>query len=148
VLTAFRGPGGPGIRDDAGVYEGFEVPVHYDSLLSKLVAHGATRDDAIRRMRRALAEYTVLGIHTTLPFLDRVMRHEAFVAGDIDTGFVDRVFATPDDAAASAWEIAVAAAAIERLEEQRRTRLAPPAAEGGGSAWARAGWRERAGDRL
>jgi len=99
-------------------------------------------------MRRALAEYTVLGIHTTLPFLDRVMRHEAFVAGDVDTGFVDRVFATPDDAAASAWEIAVAAAAIERLEEQRRTRLASPAAEGGGSAWARAGWRERAGDRL
>jgi acetyl-CoA carboxylase, biotin carboxylase subunit len=148
LLTAFRGPGGPGIRDDAGVYEGFEVPVHYDSLLSKLVAHGATRDDAIRRMRRALAEYKVLGIHTTLPFLDRVLRHEAFVAGDVDTGFVDRVFATPDAAAATAWDVAVAAAAIERLEEQRRTRLAPPVAEGGGSAWARAGWRERAGDRL
>jgi acetyl-CoA carboxylase biotin carboxylase subunit len=148
VLTAFRGPGGPGIRDDAGVYEGFEVPVHYDSLLSKLVAHGATRDDAIRRMRRALAEYTVLGIHTTLPFLDRVLRHQAFVAGDIDTGFVERVFATPDDGAAGAWEAAVAAAAIDRLEEQRRMRLLPPAAEGGGSAWARAGWRERAGDRL
>jgi acetyl-CoA carboxylase biotin carboxylase subunit len=148
VLTVFRGPGGPGIRDDAGVYQGFAVPVHYDSLLSKLVAHGATRDDAIRRMRRALAEYTVLGIHTTLPFLDRVLRHDAFAAGDVDTGFVDRVFATPDQADGPAWEIAVAAAAIERLEERRRTRLAPPEADGGGSAWARAGWRERAGDRL
>jgi acetyl-CoA carboxylase biotin carboxylase subunit len=148
VLTVFRGPGGPGIRDDAGVYQGFAVPVHYDSLLSKLVAHGATRDDAIRRMRRALAEYTVLGIHTTLPFLDRVLRHDAFAAGDVDTGFVDRVFATPDQADGPAWEIAVAAAAIERLEERRRTRLAPPEADAGGSAWARAGWRERAGDRL
>jgi acetyl-CoA carboxylase biotin carboxylase subunit len=148
VLTAFRGPGGPGIRDDAGVYEGFEVGVHYDSLLSKLVAHGATRDDAIRRMRRALSEYTVLGIRTTLPFLGRVLRHPAFVAGDVDTGFVDRVFASSDETAGRSWEIAVAAAAIERLEERRRSRLRPAAADGGGSAWSRAGWRERAGERL
>jgi acetyl-CoA carboxylase biotin carboxylase subunit len=147
VLTAFRGPGGPGIRDDAGVYEGFEVGVHYDSLLSKLVAHGATRDDAIRRMRRALSEYTVLGIRTTLPFLDRVLRHPAFVSGDVDTGFVDRVFASPDERAGRSWEIAVAAAVIERLEERRLSRL-QPASGAGGSAWSRAGWRERAGDRL
>jgi acetyl/propionyl-CoA carboxylase alpha subunit len=144
------GPGGPGIRDDAGVYEGFEVPIHYDSLLSKLVAHGATRDDAIRRMRRALAEYTVLGIHTTLPFLDRVLRHDAFVAGDVDTGFVDRVLRDPDAAAGPRWDVAVAAAAIERLEEQPADGVAPAAAEGSappGRARAGASARETGCDR-
>ncbi|HEY5908571.1 MAG TPA: acetyl-CoA carboxylase biotin carboxylase subunit, partial [Vicinamibacteria bacterium] len=96
-ITALRLPGGPGVRDDSGIYEGYEVPLHYDPLLSKLVAWGYSRQDAIRRMRRAVAEYKVLGIKTTLPFFERVLHHPAFLSGDFDTSFVD-AFAPADRA--------------------------------------------------
>ena len=65
------------------------MPIHYDPLISKLVAYGYSRRDAILRMRRAVSEYKVLGIKTTLPFFERVLRHPAFVAGDFDTSFVE-----------------------------------------------------------
>jgi acetyl-CoA carboxylase biotin carboxylase subunit len=67
-ITALRAPGGPGVRDDSGVYEGYEVPVHYDPLVSKLVVWAESRAAAIERMRRAVSEYRLLGIRTTLPF--------------------------------------------------------------------------------
>jgi acetyl-CoA carboxylase, biotin carboxylase subunit len=149
-LLAIRAPGGPGLREDSGVYEGFEVPVHYDSLLSKLVAHGATRAEAIERMRRALAEYKILGVRTTLPFLARVMRHPDFVAGNFDTSFVSRMATEPDAAHEDdgPWRIGVAAAAIRCLEDRRAAHLSPEAGGDGGSAWARAGWRSQVGSRL
>ena len=148
-LVAIRAPGGPGVREDSGVYEGFEVPIHYDSMLSKLIVHGATRPEAIARMRRALSEYTILGVRTTLPFLDRVMRHPAFVAGDFDTSFVDRLTAQSETAdVEDPWRIGVAAAAIRCLEDRRAARAAPEAAAEGGSAWTRAGWRGQVGSRL
>ena len=86
-------PAAPACATTRGVYEGYEVPIHYDPLISKLVAYGYSRRDAILRMRRAVAEYKVLGIKTTLPFFERVLRHPAFVAGDFDTSFVEVVFA-------------------------------------------------------
>ena len=147
-LQAIRAPGGPGIREDTGVYEGFEVPVHYDSMLSKLIVHAASRPEAIERMRRALAEYTILGVRTTLPFLDRVLRHPDFVAGDVDTSFVERMRAETHGAASSAWRIGVAAAAIRCLEDRRAQRLSPESGGEGGSAWTRAGWRSQVGSRL
>ncbi len=147
-LLALRAPGGPGLREDSGVYEGFEVPVHYDSMLSKLIAHGATREAAIQRMRRALAEYKILGVRTTLPFVDRVMRHPDFVAGDFDTSFVARLAAEPDRADEELWRIGVAAAAIRLLEDRRAAQHAPQPAEAAGSAWTRAGWRSQLGNRL
>jgi acetyl-CoA carboxylase biotin carboxylase subunit len=146
-LLALRVPGGPGVRDDSGVYEGFEVPIHYDSMLSKLIVHAATREQALARMRRALDEYKVLGVRTTLPFLDRVLAHPAFVAGDFDTGFVARVQAEPP-AGERPWEVAEAAAAIRCLEDRRAARLTPEASSGEGSAWTRTGWRSQAGGRL
>jgi acetyl-CoA carboxylase, biotin carboxylase subunit len=147
-LLAVRAPGGPGLREDSGVYEGFEVPVHYDSLLSKLIAHGATRAEAIERMRRALSEYKILGVRTTLPFLARVMRHPAFVAGDFDTSFVALMAAEPADADEGPWRIGVAAAAIRCLEDRRATRHSPEASGDGISPWTRAGWRSQVGGRL
>jgi acetyl-CoA carboxylase biotin carboxylase subunit len=147
TIRALRVPGGPGVRDDSGVYEGYEVPVHYDSLLSKLVVYGYSRRDAILRMRRALAEYKILGIQTTLPFLDRVLHHPAFVSGDFDTAFVDKVFAEADRARERPWEVAVAAAAIRAFQERRAARLE---VRGGGpsvSAWRRAAWNDLAGGR-
>lgn len=89
-ITALRTPSGPGIRDDGGVYEGWTVPLDYDPLISKLVAWGATRDDAIRRMRRALGEYHIEGIKTNISFFQEILDHPDFAKGDFDTGFIDR----------------------------------------------------------
>ncbi len=92
-ITAFHAPGGPGIRIDTHVYAGYTVPPYYDSLLGKLIAHGATRREAIGRALQALEEFIIEGIHTTIPFLADVLRHPDFVAGDVDTGFLNRMTA-------------------------------------------------------
>jgi acetyl-CoA carboxylase biotin carboxylase subunit len=84
-------PQGPGVRNDNGVYAGYTVPVYYDPMLSKLVCHAGTRDEAIDRMLRALQEYRVDGIRTTIPFFSFLMRHPDFRAANFDTGFIDRV---------------------------------------------------------
>jgi acetyl-CoA carboxylase biotin carboxylase subunit len=85
---------GPGIRDDGGVGVGYTVPVFYDSMIAKLVAWGAGRDEAVARMRRALAEYQVLGIKTTIPFFLWLMRQADYVAGAYDTTYLDRLLAS------------------------------------------------------
>ncbi|HEX4510322.1 MAG TPA: ATP-grasp domain-containing protein, partial [Burkholderiaceae bacterium] len=90
TITSLRVPAGPGIRDDSGVVAGSVISVHYDPMISKLCAYGATRAEAIDRMRRALAEYHVGGIRTNLAFHRRVLRHPAFIAGEYDTGFIER----------------------------------------------------------
>jgi acetyl-CoA carboxylase biotin carboxylase subunit len=89
-ITRLRIPQGPGVRDDGGVYEGDDVSIHYDPMISKLAVVGRTRTEAIERMRRALREYEVAGIRTTLPFFRQVMDDVEFVAGDIDTSFISR----------------------------------------------------------
>jgi len=87
-ITRLRVPQGPGVRDDGGVYEGSEVSIHYDPMISKFAVHGRDRVEAIGRMRRALAEYEIGGIKTTLPFFREVLEDEDFIAGRIDTGFI------------------------------------------------------------
>ena len=87
-IGTLRVPAGPGVRDDGGVYQGYRVPVHYDPMISKLVVWAETRPDAIARMRRALGEYRIEGIRTTIPFHRRVVRHRAFLDGEFDTGFI------------------------------------------------------------
>jgi acetyl-CoA carboxylase biotin carboxylase subunit len=89
-ITSLNIPHGVGIRDDGGVYEGAEVSIYYDPMISKLAAWGRTREEAIDRMRRALDEYNVGGIETTLPFFREVIRDEEFIEGKIDTGFIPR----------------------------------------------------------
>jgi acetyl-CoA carboxylase biotin carboxylase subunit len=89
-ITHLRVPDGPYVRNDSGCYEGAEIPVHYDPMISKLVVWGEDRARAIARMRRALDEYCVRGIETNLAFHRRCVRHAAFVAGDYDTGFIGR----------------------------------------------------------
>jgi acetyl-CoA carboxylase biotin carboxylase subunit len=145
-IAALRVPGGPGVRDDSGVDEGGEVPIHYDPLVSKLVVWAESREEALSRMRRAVAEYRVVGIKTTLPFFERVLSHPAFVAGDFDTSFVDAVLGGANGRPARRVEVAVAAAAIRALEERR----APGGAVRGPglSPWRAAGLREAHGSRL
>jgi acetyl-CoA carboxylase biotin carboxylase subunit len=87
-ITRLRIPQGPGIRDDGGVYEGAEVSIYYDPMISKFAVYGKDREQAIERMRRALQEYHVGGIKTTLPFFREVMNDPEFVAGNLDTGFI------------------------------------------------------------
>ena len=148
-ILGLRVPGGPGVRDDSGVYEGYEVPIHYDPLISKLVAYGGDRGDALERMRRALSEYKVLGIQTTLPFFDRVLRHPDFVAGNLDTSFVERLLlAGAPPRRERPWEVAVAAAAIHAFRERRASRLAGGSDIHASSGWKRASWREERGGRL
>lgn len=89
-ITRLRTPSGPGVRDDSGVYEGWEVPLFYDPMISKLAAWGATREEAIARMQRALGEYHVGGIRTTIPFFQSVLEDEEFKSGEIDTGYIAR----------------------------------------------------------
>ncbi len=89
-IVGLRVPQGPGVRDDSGAYEGADVPIYYDSLISKLITWGEDRPQALARMRRALAEYEVRGIRTTLPFFQWVLNDADFIAGRFDTGFIDR----------------------------------------------------------
>jgi acetyl-CoA carboxylase biotin carboxylase subunit len=155
-ITGLRVPSGPGIRDDSGVYDGYEVQVHYDPLISKLVAHGRDRNEAVQRMRRAVSEYRVLGIRTTLPFFERALRHPAFVSGAYDTSFVARFLADQkaEEARAAedpgAHDVALAAAAVQAFRERQATRgeAAGASEVTAGSAWQRRGWREAVGERL
>jgi len=90
-IRELRPASGPGIRDDSGVDAGYTVPVFYDSMIAKLVAWAGSRDEAIARMSRALTEYHVLGIRTTIPFFVWLMRQAAYRDGDYDTTWLDRL---------------------------------------------------------
>lgn len=87
-LTTYKLPEGEGIRVDNGIEEGMDVPIYYDPMLSKLVTYGKTREESIELMIKAIDNYHVEGVATTLPFGKFVMEHEAFRSGDFDTGFV------------------------------------------------------------
>jgi acetyl-CoA carboxylase biotin carboxylase subunit len=89
-IRFLKTPSGPGIRDDSGVYEGWNVPIDYDPLISKLVAWAPTRDEAINRMQRALAEYQIEGIQTNLAFFREILDHPEFRKGEFDTGFIEQ----------------------------------------------------------
>ena len=93
LLTAHRPPAGPGVRVDSGVEAGFEVPIYYDSMVAKLVAHASDRATAMARMNRALAEYEIGGVPTTIPLFRWLLAHDDVVAGRFDTAFLDRVLA-------------------------------------------------------
>jgi acetyl-CoA carboxylase biotin carboxylase subunit len=88
-IVSYEEPSGPGVRVDSGLYEGCEVSLYYDPLISKLLTWGNTREEAILRMRRALSEYHISGIITTIPFHQRVMENKRFLKGEISTHFID-----------------------------------------------------------
>ncbi len=94
-LSTYRIPQGPGIRVDDAYEEGMDIPIYYDPMIAKLIAYGSDRSEAIERMKRAIEDYHITGVKTTLPFCHFVMRHEAFVSGKFDTHFVKNHY-TPD----------------------------------------------------
>jgi acetyl-CoA carboxylase biotin carboxylase subunit len=89
-IEVYHPPGGPGVRLDTHVYAGYTVPPYYDSLLAKLIVQGNDRDEALRRMQIALDAFIIEGVTTTISFLGRVLAHEAFKRGDVDTKFLER----------------------------------------------------------
>lgn len=131
-INFLRVPAGPGIRDDGGVTQGAEVSIYYDPMISKLAAWGRTREEAIDRMRRALDEYSVDGIKTTLPFFRAIVRDDDFIAGRLDTGFIPRfqerqaaksAHASKEEMETEAIEqrdVALVAAALEYQRAQRQ----------------------------
>jgi acetyl-CoA carboxylase biotin carboxylase subunit len=122
------------------------VPNHYDPLVSKLIVWAEGREEAIRRMRRAVGEYRILGIKTTLPFFERVLAHPDFGAGAFDTTFVDTVLAAANGRPGRVVDLAVAAAAIRAFEERRAGGIARQGT--GLAAWGAAGLGEAHGGRL
>jgi len=117
-------PGGTGIRNDSGVYQGAEVPVHYDPMISKFLAWGRNRDEALARMARGLAEYRVRGVATNLPFHRWVLSHPRFRSGQYDTNFVSEEYHGLEGAAADGGgelaEVAAIAAALAAWGRRRR----------------------------
>lgn len=148
-ITHLRTPSGPGVRDDSGVYEGWEVPIYYDPMISKLATWGATRAEAIARMQRALGEYHVGGIRTTISFFLSVLQDGEFCAGDIDTGFIARFLErqkgatkAATDEADEAQVAAMLVAALNFAQREQTRQSATGAAQQGVSKWKRAtGWR-------
>ncbi len=89
-VTEYHAPGGPGVRVDSALYQGYEVPPYYDSLVAKLIVHGATREECVMRLRRALAEYVIGGIETTIPLHQRIVDEPEFRRGEYDIHWLER----------------------------------------------------------
>lgn len=90
-IDGYHTPGGLGVRVDSAVYDQYKVLPHYDSMIAKLIVHADTREEAIRRMARALDEYIIEGIKTTIPLHKRIMNNKEFIEGAVDTGFMERL---------------------------------------------------------
>ena len=140
-IERVRFPQGPGVRNDAGIYRGFEVPVYYDSLLAKLVVWALDRESARRRLLRALHEFVLEGVNHNLAFHRWLLAHPEFVAGNLSTRFLDEHF---DPAALQpgreASEIALFAAALHEREERMRIAVPEPNGAQTRSSWK---WPER-----
>ena len=141
LVRALGVPSGPGIRDDRGVTAGFEIPVFYDSMISKLVAWAETRQEAVARLGRALDEYRVVGVQTTVPFFQWLIRQPEFLEARFDTTYLDRVLAdrrgqpfTPPSNT-DARDAAIAAALAAWFRAHRAAGAGTPATSG---AWQRA----------
>jgi len=100
------------VRVESGIYEGFEVSLYYDSMISKLIVWGETRGEALLRMRRALEEYRIIGIKTNIPFHQQMMDSTRFIGGQFDTTFVENRFAMSEPQREAQRETAAVAAAL------------------------------------
>ena len=90
-IEFYNAPGGPGVRVDSHAYNGYRIPPHYDSMIGKLIVHGDTRAEAIAKCRRALSEYFIEGVKTTIPFEQFIIDTREFIEGHYDTGFIERL---------------------------------------------------------
>jgi acetyl-CoA carboxylase biotin carboxylase subunit len=151
-ITYLRAAGGPGIRDDSGVYSGWVVTPDYDPLMSKLIVSGEDREGCIARARRAIREYRVEGIASTLPFFDRVLRDPEFLSGNIDVGYIDRRWKSgveqtdSSDLESERGRVAIVAAALAAHRQKSTPKF--QSSNQDASAWKRAGMQEQLWGRL
>ena len=146
-ISYLQVPAGPGIRDDSGVALDSQVSIYYDPLVSKLAAWGRTRSESLDRLRRALDEYEVGGIKTTLPFFREIIRDEEFKSGRLDTGFITRFNERRDAARAAGTsqhdqqqeDMAIIAAAIRYARLRKEASARPPAPSDGENRWKMSG---------
>ncbi len=136
-ILQLRVPAGPGIRDDSGATAGLDVPIYYDPMISKLVAWAEDRPLAIARMRRALGEYLVTGIRTTLPFFTWLLAQPAFAAGEFHTTYLDEILQARNgapfvEASPELEEIAAIGAALQAVLSPSTLSEAPAAAAAAG----------------
>jgi len=145
TITGLRAPSGPWVRDDGGVYEGATISRFYDTLISKLIVWGADRAAACERMARALAEYRLVGVRTTIPILERIVAHPDFRAGRLSTAFLDRLLAGVQPNEARHRDVAVVAAVLAEYERGRAAAVTPAATARDATAWRRppASWTGR-----
>lgn len=128
TITHYQPSEGPGVRNDSGVRVGSEITMHYDPMIAKLVVHGRTREEAIERMKRALREYKINGVKTTIPFCEMVLFHPEFVKGTYDINFVAKHYLVPDSQLDKPETEAIAAAfAAELRTDPKAGRSAVPA---------------------
>jgi acetyl-CoA carboxylase, biotin carboxylase subunit len=140
-------PSGPGVREDSGVYEGWNVPLDYDPMLSKLIAFAPDRAMAIARMQRALDEYFVGGIKTNLGLFRKILQHPDFVAAKIDTGFLDRLLsqpAAPSQAVDERQNVAAIAAALFTAMQASKSNGTKPSIHSADELPASTAWKQAA----
>jgi propionyl-CoA carboxylase alpha chain len=121
-LISYERPTGDGVRVDDGFEEGMEIPIYYDPMIAKLIVHGTDRNDAIAKMTKAIDEYYITGVKTTLPFCSWAINHEAFVSGDFDTHFVKKYY-TPEvlNQTDATLEALAAALALHTFHQEQLT---------------------------
>jgi len=128
-LVVYKTPSGPGVRVDDSFEEGMEIPIYYDPMISKLIVHGKDRTEAIEKMIRAIDDYKIVGVETTLDFCKFVLKHQAFVSGKFDTGFIANYY-KPEmlnvENAEYARIAAIAASAIFSGKSQKNAETEPP----------------------
>ncbi|WP_367864211.1 acetyl-CoA carboxylase biotin carboxylase subunit [Pedobacter sp. WC2423] len=135
VLKTYRTPKGNGVRVDDGFEQGMEIPVYYDPMIAKLITFGADRNEAIARMRRAISEYDITGIQTTLNFGKFVMEHEAFTSGNFDTHFVGKYFNPENKENTDEDDALIAAIVALKSLKQKNSSAVITSAEGTSSNW-------------
>ena len=141
VITRLKIPQGSGVRDDGGIYEGSEISIYYDPMISKFAVYGKDRAEAIDRMRRALQEYEVGGIKTTLSFFREVVEDEEFIEGNLDTGFISRFNERrkPKEISETERDMALIAAALANSQKSKNVTGESRANDDKPSRWVMAG---------
>jgi len=137
TVKRLRVPEGPWVRNDIGIYQGYEIPIYYDPLIAKVITWGRTREEALDRMSRALDEYVVEGVETTIGFHKFVIRNSRFRKGDFDTTFVSEHYSPGAEAEAGPrdLDVAIVAAALAAFEDSQRPSPVAPGAKGQQNRW-------------
>lgn len=119
TITHYQPSEGLGVRNDSGIRVGSEITMHYDPMIAKLIVHGRTREEAIEKMKRALREYKINGVKTTIPFCEMVLFHNEFINGSYDINFVAKHYLVPDGNLEKTESAAIVAAYTSNIEEKK-----------------------------